>query len=146
MFNLFDVVKSNKDLDYKDSLVLERGSTGTILEIYERGDRVGYNIEFVDASGKTRAVLIVNETDIEPLESDEMLNRNNVVSFTPRPPKLKPQIQRQATPYGASGRKMVVSKSGKAGVVSKTGRKAAVKPAKKASTAKPQKPPRGRSK
>jgi hypothetical protein len=99
MYNLFDVVKTKKALSDADSGSLERGSTGTILEVYKRGTEIGYNVEFMDSSGNTTAVLIVDDADLEPLEVTPGDKVANVVAFARRKKPPTPANTSLVMPY-----------------------------------------------
>ncbi|MEO6197807.1 MAG: DUF4926 domain-containing protein [Dehalococcoidia bacterium] len=66
-YKLLDVVALNHDLPDHD---LRTGDLGTIVEVY---DRSNFEIEFVEASGHTRALLTLSSGDIRPVTSRDML-------------------------------------------------------------------------
>lgn len=51
---------------------LSRGDIGTIVHIYEGGK--GYEVEFVDGSGHTVALITVGADDVRPIAPDELLH------------------------------------------------------------------------
>jgi hypothetical protein len=60
-FKMLDTVVLEKDLPEYD---LCRGDLGAIVEVYEPD---GVEVEFVTASGKTRALITLHEHDIRPV-------------------------------------------------------------------------------
>ncbi len=54
---------------------LKRGDVATIVELIEAGpnSEPGYALEVFNAIGETAAVLLVTESEIEPLREDELL-------------------------------------------------------------------------
>lgn len=62
---MFDVVKTTRAITC-DAGTLRKGSRGTIVEVYKRaGLKTGYDIEFADSKGRTKAIVVLTETDIE---------------------------------------------------------------------------------
>ena len=55
---------------------LRRGDVATIVETHERGQGqgTGYSLEVFNAIGETIAVIIVPESEIEPLAQNEVLH------------------------------------------------------------------------
>ena len=51
---------------------LNRGAGGTIVHIYEGGR--AYEVEFVDGSGHTVALITVNADDVRPIAAGELLH------------------------------------------------------------------------
>ncbi|GDX95083.1 DUF4926 domain-containing protein [Planctomycetia bacterium] len=51
---------------------LNRGDVGTIVHIYEGGR--AYEVEFVDGSGRTVALITVNADDVRPIAAGELLH------------------------------------------------------------------------
>jgi hypothetical protein len=61
VFSEFEVVSLKKD-----QLGLKAGARGTILMVYE-SPRVGYEVEFLDAAGRTLALVTLYDDDLEPV-------------------------------------------------------------------------------
>ena len=57
---------------------LKRGDVGTIVHCYD--DKIGFEVEFVTADGKTIAVLTLTEKDIRPFHHSEILHVRGVTS------------------------------------------------------------------
>jgi len=55
---------------------LKTGDVGTIIHCYE--DKVGFEVEFVTAQGKTVAVLTLTTKDIRAFDSAEILHTREV--------------------------------------------------------------------
>lgn len=55
---------------------LKTGDVGTIIHCYE--DKVGFEVEFVTAQGKTVAVLTLTTKDIRAFDSTEILHTREV--------------------------------------------------------------------
>jgi hypothetical protein len=51
---------------------LSRGDIGTIVHIYDGGK--GYEVEFVDGSGHTVALITLDAADVRPIGPDELLH------------------------------------------------------------------------
>jgi hypothetical protein len=51
---------------------LNRGDVGTVVHIYEGGR--AYEVEFVDGSGHTVALITVNADDVRPIGAGELLH------------------------------------------------------------------------
>lgn len=51
---------------------LHRGDTGAIVELYEPD---GVEVEFMDAAGRTLAVVTLNVDDIRPVDDDDLAKR-----------------------------------------------------------------------
>ena len=71
-FELFSRVALREDFPkYK----LKRGDVGTVVEHHpvQRGED-GYSLEVFNAIGETIAVLVVSESQIEPLMNNEVLH------------------------------------------------------------------------
>jgi len=66
-FELFDLVALQRDIGEKE---LRAGDVGTVVELLNGPAVV---VEFVEASGDTRAVMTVEEADLRKVEPDEML-------------------------------------------------------------------------
>lgn len=67
MFELLEVVALTRDLPEHE---LRAGDVGTIIEVYTPTD---FEIEFVEASGYTRALLTLSSADVRHVTADEML-------------------------------------------------------------------------
>jgi hypothetical protein len=59
MFNEFEVVRLKRDQPG-----IKAGANGTVLMVYE-SPRVGYEVEFLDESGHTLALLSLYDDDLE---------------------------------------------------------------------------------
>lgn len=72
-FELFTRVALKEDFPQHR---LCKGDVGTIVDRHEGGDgqEDGYSLEVFNAIGETIAVLVVAESQIEPLVSDEVLH------------------------------------------------------------------------
>ena len=57
---------------------LKSGDVGTVVHHYD--DKVGFEIEFVTAEGKTVAVLTLTTKDIRPFENAEILHARDVAA------------------------------------------------------------------
>jgi len=66
-FELLEVVVLSRDLPEYD---LRAGDAGTIVEVY---DDSNFEVEFIEASGKTRALLTLSSDDIRAVVAGEML-------------------------------------------------------------------------
>ena len=66
-FELFDLVALQRDVEEKN---LRAGDVGTVVELLNGPVVV---VEFVEASGDTRAVMTVEEADLIKVEPNEML-------------------------------------------------------------------------
>jgi len=66
-FELFDLVALQRDVHEKK---LRAGDVGTVVEVL---DGPAVVVEFVEASGDTRAVMTVEEADLMKVEPDEIL-------------------------------------------------------------------------
>lgn len=51
---------------------LSRGDVGTVVHIYKGGR--GYEVEFVDGSGHTVALITVDAHDVRPIGAGELLH------------------------------------------------------------------------
>ena len=63
------IVRSLKDVPEND---IEKGDIGTIVHCYVK-PREGYEIEFLDKDGYTKAVLTYERRELEPLENQEAI-------------------------------------------------------------------------
>ena len=66
-YELFDLIALQRDVEDKN---LRAGDVGTVVEVLNGPAVV---VEFVEASGDTRAVITVEEADLRKVEPDEML-------------------------------------------------------------------------
>lgn len=57
---------------------LKIGDVGTVVHCYD--DKLGYEVEFVTAEGKTIAVLTLTMKDIRPFENAEILHARDLVA------------------------------------------------------------------
>ena len=70
-YELFTRVALTVDLpDYN----LMAGDIATIVDSHEKADTKGYSLEVFNAKGETIIVLVVTESQIEPLRHDEVLH------------------------------------------------------------------------
>ena len=69
MFNELDTVVLSRDLKEHD---LTRGDVGTVVHVY--AENKAYEVEFVTGEGKTIAVLTLTQSDIRPMERQEILH------------------------------------------------------------------------
>ena len=67
-FELLEVVVLSRDLP---EFELRAGDAGTIVEVY---DDSNFEVEFIEASGNTRALLTLSLDDIRPVAAGEMLS------------------------------------------------------------------------
>ena len=72
-YELFTRVALKEDFPQRQ---LRKGDVATIVEIHEGGPNQlkGYSLEVFNALGETIAVLVVSESQIEPLTENEVLN------------------------------------------------------------------------
>lgn len=63
---------------------LRKGDVATIVEIHEGGQHqpTGYSLEVFNALGDTLTVLVVSESQIEPLTETEVLNVRQLEAVT----------------------------------------------------------------
>lgn len=73
MINELDLVVLTHDIDDHG---LKSGDVGTVVHCYE--DRIGFEVEFVTAEGKTIAVLTLTNQDIRPFVRSEILHTREV--------------------------------------------------------------------
>lgn len=66
-FALLDTVVLNRDLPEAG---LRAGDLGAIVDTYEGG---GIEVEFVRASGETKALMTLRATDVRPVAASDML-------------------------------------------------------------------------
>lgn len=66
-FTLLDTVVLNRDLPDHG---LQRGDLGAVVEVYEPD---GLEVEFVAASGRTQALVILHESDVRPVADDDLV-------------------------------------------------------------------------
>lgn len=75
---LYQQVALLKDYPEEGSLAGDVVTTVEFLESPKLGDPNGYFVEAFNALGKTIAVFIVNENDIEPLTDKDVLRRRTM--------------------------------------------------------------------
>ena len=66
-FQLLDTVVLNRDISDRG---LRQGDLGTIVHVYEPD---GLEVEFVSASGKTEALVTLNEGDIRAVADGDLI-------------------------------------------------------------------------
>jgi Domain of unknown function (DUF4926) len=66
-YHLLDTIVLNRDLPEQ---ALCRGDLGAVVEVYEPD---GLEVEFVTASGRTAALLTLNERDVRPVADDDLV-------------------------------------------------------------------------
>jgi hypothetical protein len=66
-FKLLDTVVLDRDLPERG---LRRGDLGAVVEIYEPD---GLEVEFVTASGKTEALVTLQEDDVRSVEDGDLI-------------------------------------------------------------------------
>ena len=76
MINELDLVVLTHDIEEHG---LKSGDVGTVIHCYE--DKMGFEVEFVTAEGKTVAVLTLTTVDIRPLDHSEILHVRDVKSL-----------------------------------------------------------------
>ncbi len=137
MYKEYDVVKTAKTV-HSATGTLRRGSKGTIVEIYKSKAETGYHVEFADRHGKTRALLILKESEITPISISEASSETPKVIPFRRPP-VEPAIDIQRKPArGPYAARTAASKSAaKPATRSAAKPKAKAKPAKKIAGKKP---------
>ena len=67
-FKPLDVVVLNKDLPRHG---LKRGDLGTVVEVHEPD---ALEVEFVTASGKTEALLVLNPADVRSVDDTDLVS------------------------------------------------------------------------
>ncbi|HIA52991.1 MAG TPA: DUF4926 domain-containing protein [Candidatus Melainabacteria bacterium] len=65
MFKQYDIVRITKPQTGEWG-TLRTGTKGTIIEVYKVGPKVGYDVEFVTSTGRTKAIVTLGAKDIEP--------------------------------------------------------------------------------
>jgi hypothetical protein len=78
-YKMLDVVVLERNLPEHR---LRRGDCGTIVEIYEPG---GIEVEFLEASGHTRAVVTLDVEDTRLASDEDLANRDKLRSENDRP-------------------------------------------------------------
>lgn len=76
MIKELDLVVLTHDIEDRG---LRSGDVGTVVHSYE--DKVGFEVEFVTAEGKTVAVLTLTTADIRPFDHSEILHARDVKSL-----------------------------------------------------------------
>ena len=74
MINELDLVVLTHDIEDHG---LKSGDVGTVVHCY--GDKIGFEVDFVTAEGKTIAVLTLTKEDIRPFVRSEILHTREVV-------------------------------------------------------------------
>ena len=69
MFSELDIVVLKQDFD---KFNLKKGDTGTIVQVYKKGE--AYEVEFVAADGNTVALITLKESDIRHVKNNELLH------------------------------------------------------------------------
>lgn len=115
MFKQYDVVMTNRSLTGEWG-TLRSGSKGTIVEVYRTGQKVGYDVEFVTASGRTKAIVVLSAKDILPA----------VQVRSPKTPRLA-----KAQVTAASAKKVSASKAKDKSALGSKSISAKAKPAKR---------------
>ena len=67
-FKLLDTVVLDRDIEDSG---LRKGDLGTIVEIYEPD---GIEVEFVSASGKTEALVTMDQSDVRPVSDGDLIS------------------------------------------------------------------------
>ena len=75
-FKMLDTVVLEKDLPDYD---LCRGDLGAVVEVYEPD---GVEVEFITASGKTQALVTLNEHDIRPVGDYDLVTVRSLQQVT----------------------------------------------------------------
>ncbi len=72
-YELFQRVALARDFPAKH---LRRGDIATIVDCHPAspGEKPGYSLEVFNAIGETIAVIVADESEIQPLRADEVLN------------------------------------------------------------------------
>ncbi len=74
-YSLFSRVALTTDLpDFN----LKAGDVATIVDAHETANLNGYSLEIFNAKGDTITVVVVNESQIEPLRDDEVLHVRHI--------------------------------------------------------------------
>lgn len=73
-YSLFTRVALTADLS---DFNLKAGDVATIVDTHETKGAKGYSLEVFNAKGETITVVVVNESQIEPLREDEVLHVRN---------------------------------------------------------------------
>lgn len=69
MFNELDMIVLNRNIKENH---LKKGDMGTIVHCYKKHQ--AYEVEFLTADGDTLAVLTLTESDIRPVQHQEILH------------------------------------------------------------------------
>lgn len=75
MFNELDTVVLSRDLK---ELGLARGDVGAVVHAYSDGK--AYEVEFVTGEGKTIAVTTLTNSDIRPMQRQEILHVRTIAT------------------------------------------------------------------
>jgi Domain of unknown function (DUF4926) len=76
MFRLLDTVALMHDISTEG---LRMGDRGAIVEIYSED---AYEVEFIDGSGRTRALLTLTKKDIRPLDEIDPISVRSSANST----------------------------------------------------------------
>jgi hypothetical protein len=102
MFKQYDVVKTIGAVSIPEGTI-RRGSKGTIVEIYKSGKQSGYHKEFLDSSGRTKALVVLTADQIKPANKVVQVANKKVVRLPEN------RIPAAATPAASSSRKKAAS-------------------------------------
>jgi len=75
MIKELELVALNHDIENHG---LQAGDVGTVVHCYT--DKIGFEVEFVTAEGRTIAVLTLTAADIRPIRSAEILHVREVAT------------------------------------------------------------------
>jgi hypothetical protein len=75
-YKVFDTVVLQKDLPEHD---LCRGDLGAVVEVYEPDE---VEVEFVNASGKTQALVTLKDYDVRPVGNNDLVTVRSVQHAT----------------------------------------------------------------
>jgi len=67
MYKLLDTVVLDRDLPEHG---LRNGDLGAVVQVYELD---GLEFEFVNASGKTQALVVLNVNDVRPVQDSDLI-------------------------------------------------------------------------
>ncbi len=76
-YKIFDRVALARDFPEKDLL---QGDVATIVDEHPDpdGGEAGYSLEIFNALGETLTVIVVSESDLQPLNANEILNARSL--------------------------------------------------------------------
>ncbi|HVS09458.1 MAG TPA: DUF4926 domain-containing protein [Planctomycetota bacterium] len=69
-FKTLETVVLNRDLPEHG---LRKGDLGTVVQLYETDGLGGLEVEFVSASGRTEALVTLEEADVRPVADADLL-------------------------------------------------------------------------